>query len=526
MCNKKHLILAAVLSILTATACTDDAGMTPAEGTPVVLKDIRIGAQTKADPYEPDLKGRTLRVGLDDGTTENGIYTYNGTTWTADPFLYWPSATKTYTVTLATPTPTPAQPDAFTADNWLTYDLLSGTVPDLQAGQAVSATLSHTQGQLCVTLSNSTDIVVDEVSANGIGLMAHNGSYYGLFADKASLNQVTVTTTDGMKYTYTPESAPTFTAGQCLRLTLTLNQAGVTWKVTSEEWQEVTATGTEVPDVTVLNCTTPGSLTVPDALSGTVYITGTINNNDLTALKGKLGSVTHLYILAESGTEELTVPENFAKSSSLQTVVILHATGIGGYAFDGCSELTSIELPRVKTIGKYAFQKCRNLTNIELPQTETIEFEAFNGCTSLTSIELPQAETIVGYTFTGCTSLTSIELPRAETIGDNAFYYCTNLTSIELPQAKTIEGFAFYYCSSLTQIALPSTTTINNNAFSNCNSLTTLFFTDAEATAEVAQSAVNNGWGGHTGWQTVYYGYKGSGDYLDPANYEHKYPNN
>lgn len=482
MCNKKHLILTAVLSILTATACTNDASTTPAEGTPVVLKDIRIGAQTKADPYEPDLKGRTLRVSLNDGTTENGIYTYNGTTWTADPFLYWPSATNTYTVTLATPTPTPAQPDVFTTDNWLTYDLLSGTVPDLQAGQAVSATLSHTQGQLCVTLSNSTDIVVDEVSANGIGLMAHDGSYYGLFADKASLNQVTVTTTDGMKYTYTPESAPTFTAGQCLRLTLTLNQTGVTWNVTSEGWQEVTVTGTEVPDVTVLNCTTPGSLTVPDALSGTVYITGTINNDNLTALTGKLGNVTHLHILAESETEELTVPANFASSSSLQTVVIPHATSIG--------------------------------------------VDAFNKCSKLTSIELPQAKTIIDYAFPSCSSLTSIELPQAETIGGNAFVNCINLTSIELPRAKTIGTLAFWLCSSLTQIALPSTTTINNNAFSNCNSLTTLFFTNEEATAEVAQSAVNNGWGGHTGWQTVYYGYKGSGDYLDPANYEHTYSNN
>ena len=42
-------------------------------------------------------------------------------------------------------------------------------------------------------------------------------------------------------------------------------------------------------------------------------------------------------------------------------------TSIGSYAFDGCSSLTSVILPKkVRSIGLYAFNGCSNLTDITI----------------------------------------------------------------------------------------------------------------------------------------------------------------
>ena len=44
-------------------------------------------------------------------------------------------------------------------------------------------------------------------------------------------------------------------------------------------------------------------------------------------------------------------------------------TEIKEWAFDGCKELTGVELPQwIKKIGKRAFYGCENLTEITLPE--------------------------------------------------------------------------------------------------------------------------------------------------------------
>ena len=61
---------------------------------------------------------------------------------------------------------------------------------------------------------------------------------------------------------------------------------------------------------------------------------------------------------------------------------------LGGYAFEGCSELTSLTLPSsVTSIGTYAFQDCSGLTSLTIPSSVTsIGIMAFSGCSGLTSI--------------------------------------------------------------------------------------------------------------------------------------------
>ena len=525
-----------LLPALCLAACTADEPATlNADGQALVIEDLRIaGSGTRAaQPIEGSfVEGSRLQATITyDGQTSTGLYGYNNNMWMSHTTAYWLTG-KEQTVTLRTPypDPIPAMPPDFNATNWHEYDILEYSG---QTTPTTSFTLSHTRAQLCVTLTAGTGLTDDDlaratVMINSTQLWHHdNGAHYALLDPDtyATLPALTITL-GGETYTYTPGTdAPALTAGQCLMLALSVSKAQVSaLGATSTGWQELTATGTEDTNVTILHCATPGSLTVPDNLSGQVYVTGTINNTDLSALKDKLASVTHLYIAAESGeTGEggLTVPAEFASSNnSLQAVAILHAETIGERAFIDCIGLESIELPAATSIGSNAFNMCRSLRSIDLPKATSIGSDAFNMCRSLRSIDLPIATSIGSNAFQGCSSLTSIELPAATRIGSYAFYSCEKLENINLPAANDIGSDAFRFCTGLESLAVPSTATAGSNIFYR-SSPTNLFLTDEDTDEDTAAGLAT--WGGVT-WQTIYYGYQGSGDYLDPGSYEGEWP--
>ena len=79
---------------------------------------------------------------------------------------------------------------------------------------------------------------------------------------------------------------------------------------------------------------------------------------------------------------------------------------LGGYAFEGCSGLTSLVIPSsVTSIGESALRDCSGLTSLSIPSSVTsIGESAFSGCSGLTSIyvyleKLPELGT---YIFSGC----------------------------------------------------------------------------------------------------------------------------
>ena len=82
----------------------------------------------------------------------------------------------------------------------------------------------------------------------------------------------------------------------------------------------------------------------------------------------------------------------------------------------------------------------------------TIGAGAFDGCSGLTSVDIPNSVTIIGdNAFADCSGLTSITIPNSvKSIGNGAFYACSGLTSVTIPNSVTSIGKgAFEYCSKL-----------------------------------------------------------------------------
>jgi hypothetical protein len=63
-------------------------------------------------------------------------------------------------------------------------------------------------------------------------------------------------------------------------------------------------------------------------------------------------------------------------------------TGIGDYAFSGCTSLAGVTIPAsVTSIGAGAFLHCTSLTTVTIPSSvASLGYEAFSGCTGLTGV--------------------------------------------------------------------------------------------------------------------------------------------
>ncbi len=160
-------------------------------------------------------------------------------------------------------------------------------------------------------------------------------------------------------------------------------------------------------------------------------------------------------------------------------------TAIENYAFEYCSNLTRVEIPKsIKTIGSYAFYKCTALQDVVLPSELTeLGASAFYDCNSLTSVSIPEGISVLGSSmFYRCKSLSTVTLPEQLTkIDSNAFYQCESLTDVDIPNSVSLLGYsAFEGCKSITVLSLPSNLSeIGSNCFSGCSSLTQVSIPDA-----------------------------------------------
>jgi len=184
-------------------------------------------------------------------------------------------------------------------------------------------------------------------------------------------------------------------------------------------------------------------------------------------------------------------------------------TGIGYQSFNNCSKLVSIDIPdSVSTLGNSAFYNCSKLTTVNISNTSGITViysSTFKNCSSLSSINIPDGVIkIWDSAFYGCSSLSTVDISNTSgltQISDNAFYNCSSLAVIDIPDSLTSIGkysfygcshlatvnisntsgltsigmFAFCYCSDLSSINLPEgITKIDDNVFASCTSLTSI----------------------------------------------------
>ena len=191
-----------------------------------------------------------------------------------------------------------------------------------------------------------------------------------------------------------------------------------------------------------------------------------------------VGYLSHTFANSEVITkvilpkDSIIIEKTFRNCHNLAEVVnSQYIISIGRSAFENCSNLTKVDLPKVTTIEPYAFSGCSNLTKVDLPKVTTIGPYAFENCSNLTKIDLPKVTTIGEYIFNG-TGLEEITLPATKEIGNHAFEDCSNLTKVDLPKVTTIGEYAFY-STGLEEITLPATITfIGNYAFNGITYVT------------------------------------------------------
>ncbi len=131
-----------------------------------------------------------------------------------------------------------------------------------------------------------------------------------------------------------------------------------------------------------------------------------------------LGNITQIYA------------EAFADCALLNNVDLSKCSDMEKYAFKGCKALTSLDLSGGYMYFEGVFQGCTGLTSVTLGnQLTNIPDYAFDGCTNLSTVNFDSVSVIGKYAFRN-TKLTALDLRYASVISDGAFSGCqvTDLT--------------------------------------------------------------------------------------------------
>jgi len=189
-------------------------------------------------------------------------------------------------------------------------------------------------------------------------------------------------------------------------------------------------------------------------VSGLVYALDYTNKT--ATLKGRYSNLT-----------TITVPATIKSNN-----VTYKVTSIYGSAFDENVTIKQVDMSKatyLESIGYAAFRDSKGLTKVTLsPSTKTIGGYAFTGCTALST-----------FNFNGNNKITKLDY--------NIFQNCTSLQSISLPYSLTYIGKECFENTLLSSITIPGQVTIvAAEAFNNCPMLKNVTFqASGDATAKL-----------------------------------------
>ena len=203
---------------------------------------------------------------------------------------------------------------------------------------------------------------------------------------------------------------------------------------------------------------------------------------------------TYMWHPGENHNDEETYPtdpnslyrvitDNPELASGVKLVYDASADTIGSYSCAGVTQLQYIILPdNVDLIEPYAFKGCTGLISVEMGYVRAIGSGIFNGCSSLTTAQLPDNLTKIPMgTFNRCASLTSYTIGQNVTDVQNSAFFRSGLKSIVIPDnVKTIGEMAFWWCKDLESVTLGNNVEeIGDNAFGECTELKSIFIPDS-----------------------------------------------
>lgn len=199
-----------------------------------------------------------------------------------------------------------------------------------------------------------------------------------------------------------------------------------------------------------------------------------------------------------------SVPNGLFWKSTVEEVYLPNVTTVGQSAFDRCSNLREVYMPKLATVtGMQVFFQCKQLEQLDLPQLTTFNSmnygnfarecsnlrrvnmplltmlpgSAFLNDYSLTEVNFPELDTMSYHVFDGCRNLVSVSMPKLRVLSQTAFQDCSSLTSISssaLRSVHWVDHSAFKNCTALREVSLPASRTLGPSAFENCTSLQSL----------------------------------------------------
>lgn len=140
-------------------------------------------------------------------------------------------------------------------------------------------------------------------------------------------------------------------------------------------------------------------------------------------------------------TETRQVAKYNVTDTSSETQLCHNTDNFSAMEIDGVEQAEVVTYYQFNTIGEHTVK-------YTLTDLTSIEYTAFQGCTSLTSIDIPSGVTDIGSAaFSSCVGLTSVTIPDSvTTINNESFGYCDALTSINIPNSVTSIGWAAFAC--------------------------------------------------------------------------------